>query len=444
MNNATLKSRKSGAGDDWRTSYFGIDVEVPSGDIEVLNSVNEIFEGAAAKYLSVVDADPAKSNQHEIGGLPSVGFKSFLGTPGKSDGYPFPALMAYLTDEEDAELSQDTVTWYDVRWKNPKRSPEYRLYYKSNAVTELIQPTDFFLVAKKRDGSLLLLFTPAGSSVEFQLRHLFGLSDVDEDFTSASMPSQTLILPIKMLLEELGVRTYNENEAQNDLDMLLARFPDKLPKTAEFSAVAREVTDFDCVADPDRALMAWMEREEALFRAYERHLVAERLSSGFGPAGDDVDEFIAFSLSVQNRRKSRVGHAFENHLGFVFQEHKLPFQKGGGSRVTENKAKPDFLFPGFDAYHDSSYPREEIFLLGAKTTCKDRWRQVLSEGDRLDRKFLATLEAGISSFQTDEMKAKNLQLVIPAEVHGSFNENQRRWLYSMSDFIDKVRIANQT
>ena len=184
-----------------------------------------------------------------------------------------------------------------------------------------------------------------------------------------------------------------------------------------------------------------MEREEALFRAYERHLVSERLKSGFGPAGDDVDEFIAFSLSVQNRRKSRVGHAFENHLGFIFREHRLPFEKGGGSRVTENRAKPDFLFPDFKAYHDSSYPLSKIVLLGAKTTCKDRWRQVLSEGDRLERKFLATLEAGISSSQTNEMKAKGLQLVIPAAVHESFNSEQKRWLYSMYDFISEVRAA---
>ena len=409
----------------------------------MLDSVNEIFEGAAAKYLSAVDADPARSNQHEIGGLPSVGFKSYLGTPGKSDRYHFPALMADIKDEEDVELCQDMVTWYDARWRNPKRPPEYRLYYKSNPVTDLIQPTDFLLVAKKRDGSLLLLFSPASSSVEFQLRHLFGLSGVDQNFTSASMPSQTLILPIKMLLEDLGVRAFDESEAQNDLDMLLARFPEKFPKTAEFSAVARDVADFDCIADPDNALIGWMEREEALFRAYERHVVSERLRSGFGAEGDDVDEFIAFSLSVQNRRKSRVGHAFENHLGFVFQQNRLPFEKGGGVRVTENKAKPDFLFPDFGAYHDPEYPKEKIFLLGAKTTCKDRWRQVLSEGDLLDRKFLATLEAGISSFQTDEMIAKNLQLVIPAAIHGSFSEAQKRWLYTMADFIKEVRKAVQ-
>jgi hypothetical protein len=409
----------------------------------VLDSVNEIFEGAAAKYLSVVDSDPSRSNQHEIGGLPSVGFKSYLGTPGKSDEYRFPSLMAYFTDEGDVELCQDVVTWYDSRRKNPNRSPEYRLYYKSNPVTELIRPTDFFLVAKKHDGSLLLLFTSAGSSVEFQLRHLFGLSNISHDFISASMPLQTLILPLKMLLEEIGISAFDEGEAQSDLDMLLNRFPDKFPKTAEFSAVAREVTDFDCVTDPDAALVGWMEREEALFRAYERHIVSKRLRSGFGLNGDDVDEFIAFSLSVQNRRKSRVGHAFENHLDFLFREHMLSFEKGGGSRVTENKAKPDFLFPDFNAYHNLSYPVSKIFLLGAKTTCKDRWRQVLSEGDRMERKFLTTLEAGISITQTDEMRAKSLQLVIPSGIHGSFTKDQRRWLYSMSDFINEIRATHK-
>ena len=44
-------------------------------------------------------------------------------------------------------------------------------------------------------------------------------------------------------------------------------------------------------------------------------MVAERLKQGFvSEDGVDVDDFIRFSLSVQNRRKSRAGHAFENHV----------------------------------------------------------------------------------------------------------------------------------
>lgn len=404
----------------------------------MLDSVEELFEGAAAKYLSTVDADTSRSNQHEIGGLPRVGFKTYLGTPGKSEEFHYPCLMAYIRDEEDIELCQDTVTWYDSRRNKADRGPEYRLYYKDNPVTDLIQPGDFFLVGKKRDNTLVLLFTPAESSIEHQLRHLFGLHDMGDRFKAADMPGQTLILPIKLLLDEIGIQAFDAGAAENDLEMLLARFPDHFPKTAAFSALAREVTQLDCRDDPDQALLGWMEREEAMFRAYERHIVAQRLRKGFGTEGDDVDEFISFSLSVQNRRKSRVGHAFENHLGHVFSENGLTYETGSGKRVTENKSKPDFLFPGFAEYHNQAYPAESIFLLGAKTTCKDRWRQVLAEGDRLERKYLVTLEAGISTTQTREMHAKNLQLIVPKGVHQSYGAEQQSWLYTTKDFIEEV------
>lgn len=405
----------------------------------MLDSVEDIFEGAAGKYLSAVDAERKRSNQHEIGGLPKVGFKTYLGEPGKHEEYRFPSVMAYIRGEDDIEFCEDVVTWYDSRRKVSHRSAEYRLYYKDNSVTGLLREGDFFLIAKKKDGSLILIFTPPDSSAEHQLRHLFGIPSPGEKFRAAEMPEQTLILPLKLLLEELGIAAFNEEHAENDLDIVLRKFPDRFPKTSEFSALARELSDFDARQDPDRALVGWMEREEALFRAYERHIVQLRLRDGFGPNGDDVDEFISFSLSVQNRRKSRVGHAFENHLGNVFEKNGLKFEKGGGRRVTENNAKPDFLFPDFDSYHNNSIPRDSIFLLGAKTTCKDRWRQVLAEGDKLEKKYLATLEPSISTRQTSEMDSKRLQLVVPSEVHATFTDEQRSWLFSVADFIATVR-----
>ena len=405
----------------------------------MFNSVNDIFEGAAAKFLSAVDAEKTRSHQHEIGGLPSVGFKRYLGEPGKEEEYRFRCVMAYIREDDDIEMCEDIVTWYDSRRKVAHRSPEYRLYYKDNSVTNMIHEGDLFLIAKKSDGSLLLIFCPPDSSAEHQLRHLFGIGSPGERFSAAEMPEKTLILPLKLLLEEIGISAFDEKQAENDLDIVLDRFPDQFPKTADFSNLARELTGLNALDEPDAALVGWMEREEALFRAYERHIVQQRLREGFGPQGDDVDEFISFSLSVQNRRKSRVGHAFENHLGEVFNQNGLPFEKGGGKRVTENSAKPDFLFPNFEAYHSESFCKHNVFLLGAKTTCKDRWRQVLAEGDKLDKKYLATLEPGISYAQTREMEAKNLQLVVPASVHGTFNGDQQKWLFTLGDFVNLVK-----
>ena len=52
-------------------------------------------------------------------------------------------------------------------------------------------------------------------------------------------------------------------------------------------------------------------------------------------------------------------------------------------------------------------------------TSKDRWRQVLTEADRIPQKHLCTLEAGISTKQTDETRRQSLTLVVPAGLHPS-------------------------
>lgn len=403
--------------------------------------ISDYFEGVAAKYLSAVDADPGRSHQHEIGGLPAAGFKHYLGTPAKSEEYRFRAKQIYFTDESVApDISEGMVTWYDCRRKQPHRSAEFRLYYNTNAVTELLQEGDFLLLAKMRDGSLLMIFTPAGSTIESQLRLLFGLNYVDESFTAGTLDSVQLLLPLRLMLEDLGIEV-SRIETGDDiwLEKLVDLFGgNAFPATSAFSAYARKSIE-DMVApisNPDQTILDWMEHEEKLFRIYERHLVQERLRSGFGKKGDDVDEFISFSLSVQNRRKSRVGHAFEGHLDEIFRLHGLRFQQGRGKGLTtENNSRPDFIFPGFAEYHDFEFPAEKLFMLGAKTTCKDRWRQVLSEAHRIPHKHLVTMEAAISESQTLEMQSHGLQLVVPEKIQATYSGSQRSWLMALESFI---------
>jgi len=78
-------------------------------------------------------------------------------------------------------------------------------------------------------------------------------------------------------------------------------------------------------------------------------------------------------------------------------------------------------------------------MLGVKSTCEDRWRQVLSEADRVDRKHLLTLEAAITTNQTDEMRAKQLQLVLPRSLHQTYTVAQQAWLIDLTAFVDLVR-----
>ena len=169
----------------------------------------------------------------------------------------------------------------------------------------------------------------------------------------------------------------------------------------------------------------------------EQYLIKERIRKGFITNGEvDVDEFIHFSLSVQNRRKSRAGLSLENHIEALLQKHDILYSH---TPVTENRSKPDFIFPSIETYRDATYPEIELTMLGAKSTCKDRWRQVLSEAKRIERKHLLTLESSISENQTNEMKDNKLQLVLPLAIHETYTSNQRPWLYSVKMFLDEVK-----
>jgi hypothetical protein len=179
--------------------------------------------------------------------------------------------------------------------------------------------------------------------------------------------------------------------------------------------------------------MAWMEREEILFRTLEKHIISERLREGFE---NDVDGFLAFSLSVQNRRKSRAGLALENHLENIFGACRIRFQR---SATTEGRSRPDFLFPGMEQYGDRTFDSLLLTMLGVKSTCKDRWRQVLAEATRIERKHLLTLETSISINQTNEMQTNRLQLVIPRSLHDTYSNAQRAWLQDLAGFIGTVR-----
>jgi hypothetical protein len=395
--------------------------------------LSQYFQGVAAKDLSAVEADLVRSHQHEFNGVD--GLKKVLGQAvGKKT---FPARFVYLCDHDDEPVLADGfLTWYDARENHPTRS-EHRLYFPTTQVSMCAAAGDLLIIGVRTDGSALVVVAEGGSTVANQVRWLFGFSDMAHPGFSVRAETESdqvkLEYASNLILDQIGVEREEPKEAETFLDVMLAKFGAVFPTTRDFSLFARGTLDLDPREDPDAVLVAWMDREEVLFRALERHLIGERLRTGFN---DDVDGFISFSLSVQNRRKSRVGFALENHLEEVFLRHGIRHDR---TKVTEHKSKPDFLFPGIAEYRDAAFPAMRLTVLGVKTTCKDRWRQVLAEADRIDDKHLLTLEPGISTNQTDEMRAKRLSLVLPKGIHSSYSEPQRAWLIDVTSFIDLVR-----
>lgn len=93
------------------------------------------------------------------------------------------------------------------------------------------------------------------------------------------------------------------------------------------------------------------------------------------------------------------------------------------------------------SYHDMTFPTERLISLAAKTTCKDRWRQVINEADRLrDRpKYLCTLQQGISPAQMDEMQSENVILVVPRQYITSYPADRQDRIWTLSKFVSYVR-----
>src|SRR3546814_15515051 len=98
----------------------------------------------------------------------------------------------------------------------------------------------------------------------------------------------------------------------------------------------------------------------------------------------------------------------------VFKTQNIRYKR---TATTENKSKPDFLLPGQAEYYDPAFNPLLLTMLAVKSTCKDRWRQVLAEADKIDDKHLMTLEPRISANQTSEMQAQRFQLVVTRTLH---------------------------
>ena len=401
--------------------------------------LSDYFDGAGAKRLTEVEVNRHRSHQHEFQGVGA--FRTILGTP--EDKVTFPATFYWLDDDEDSEpINLDSFcTWSDVRRDNPARTSEFHLYYAADSedVVHRARADDLLVIAMTKQKTLLVVLCPANTTVEQQLLWLFGLTLGPSQVDVKPLQSDNSIrlgIAAKSILDDLGIEP---DEPEPDaLDRLIDRYRDGFPTTSEFSQFARDtLADIDPAGLPDDALVAWMDHEEALFYHLERHIVSERLKTGFtGDNGANVDCFVKFSLSVHNRRKSRAGWAFGHHIEALLKAHNIHYTR---EARTENQKKPDFLFPGEAEYRTPSYNSAMLTMLGAKRSCKDRWRQVLSEANKIEKKHLLTLQPAISVPQTDEMKAAKLQLVVPRSIFDSYQPEQKEWLLNVEGFIDLVR-----
>ena len=207
------------------------------------------------------------------------------------------------------------------------------------------------------------------------------------------------------------------------------------PKTKVFADETRRIIS-ECVKEMqkrplDKQLMEWVDTEYRLFKMVERKLCQNEVVRHF----KDIDQFLATAQSILQRRKSRAGASLEHHVEYMLSASDIPFTR----QSQKVDGKPDVIIPSETAYLDLDFPVEKICVLGVKTTCKDRWRQVTREAQRVPHKHLLTLQKGISEKQLAEIEKENVSLIVPKPLHTDYPPTYRSKLLSVEDFVKQMR-----
>lgn len=221
---------------------------------------------------------------------------------------------------------------------------------------------------------------------------------------------------------------------QNFIQTLSVDFP----PTIELATNARNcynssynITDRIIKQNPDKQILGWLETEFQLFKTLENDRYSKKIKEPF----ESVEKLIETANSILNRRKSRAGKSLEHHLAQIFDTFALNYS---AQATTEGKKKPDFIFPNEEAYKNSRFEEDKLIMLASKTTCKDRWRQILNEADRIKTKHLFTLQQGISSNQLKEMYKYDVCLVVPRPYLTSFPREFREKILTLDTFVKYV------
>jgi hypothetical protein len=279
---------------------------------------------------------------------------------------------------------------------------------------------------------MVFAFRDDGSTLQGWLARSDDEEELIQDWTGQVVPGFPIrrrVVEGQLRLDELfAVPADACNCAMSDLPSHWAlEFPAPTALTAE--AVSRMGLHDQ---DVDSRLMRRFECEYSIFRTVEEAHVLPKVSSGFR----GVDAFVQVAMSVINRRKSRAGRSLELQLATVFDEERITYER---QVMTETGSTVDFLFPSLDRYYNASHGDPDVRMLAVKTTLRDRWRQVLQEGRKIEPKHLFTMDEAVTIPQYQDMKSRGVLLVVPQRRVASYPPPIRTDVLTLGRFVELVR-----
>ncbi|MDO8412228.1 MAG: type II restriction endonuclease [Gallionellaceae bacterium] len=156
-------------------------------------------------------------------------------------------------------------------------------------------------------------------------------------------------------------------------------------------------------------------------RAERRYRAAEVIRIITGGGADIVSSVVrgfpdldATFLSASQHRKSRAGRSFEQHIARLLRDGRIAFEE---QAVTGGR-RPDFVLPSLVVLKAKKRTFEEALVLSAKTTLRERWKQVAMEKFNCAL-FLATVDDRVSAAAIDDMNTNGIHLVVPESLKKS-------------------------
>ena len=347
--------------------------------------------------------------------------------------YYFPIGAWHLFTEHQPVKGENRSTDVSILWQNGQRT-QSKIHWYGNRTRHEYRLTcfgrDFPYLTRDNVGDLLVLIPVSYTNF------LGYVLEFDEEIEEIQNALGVEIVG-RWAAYEKGREVALESP-QECVERLSRKFTEAVssfPTTKIFSDETRRIIS-ECVREMqsrslDKQLMEWVDVEYRLFKMVERKLCQNEVVRHF----KDIDQFLVTAQSILQRRKSRAGHSLEHHVEYILSTSGIPFTRQ--SRVVDGK--PDVVIPSEAAYLDPTFPVDQICVLGVKTTCKDRWRQVTKEAQRVPQKHLLTLQKGISENQLIEMEKENVTLVVPTPIHTDYPPDYRNKLLSVESFVEQAR-----
>lgn len=403
-------------------------------DLELLRRLDAIYAGAdkvAIKKLSKNDRSWAwgKPESHQAGFYVPIEFRGSF--------FPADQDLPVRTDKPHILQKSIRARWpgfcEDVKEMNYRRftnkASEAHFTVPPKAAFANIGPASLLVLGRKRDDAGIFFDcltidsrSAAYDAVERQFEVLPSfLVGVFEPPKKDAVP-ESIADEVDLLIEEFVAAAHNRR-----LPQLISKYR-KIPDGSIINAQAQSQwlagdlkRSFDpfALSHPGNVLrQLTTEIEFTIYRSHElRFRAAQALEiifrGGVAPTTTQIVQRVVrhfiplyqVMLDASQQRRTRVGSGFESHIRKMLQMGNIPYEE----QAVVSTRRPDFVLPNKNLYVKKS---ADALVLAAKTTLRERWKQVPME-QRNCTVFLATMDEKVTRSAVKEMANLQITLVVP-------------------------------